>query len=78
MGAKIRIISQSYSLLPLKVTKRHEKRAGSRSDIFGLGFPPLHFHINNIIGGYDLTSSNAPVSESMINPRTTISLGTSG
>jgi hypothetical protein len=37
-GAKIRIISQSYSLLPLKVTKRHEKRAGSRADIFGLGF----------------------------------------
>ena len=76
--AKIRIISQSYSLLPLKVTKRHKKRARSRADIFGLGSRPCVSYIIIFSGGYALISSNAPVSESMINPRTTISFGTSG
>ena len=68
-------------------------RAGVRIESHAVSFPvtchlapclpvpfPLFLRVPliKISGGYALISSNAPVSESMINPRTTISLGTSG
>ena len=62
----------------VKSNKTSRKRAGIRADIFGLGSRPCVSYIIIFSGGYALISSNAPVSESMINPRTTMSFGTSG
>jgi hypothetical protein len=51
--AKIRIISQSYSLLPLKVTKRHEKERESAPtssvSVPALAFPTLLYLVGAML-----------------------------
>jgi hypothetical protein len=53
MGAKIRIISQSYSLLPLKVTKRHKKKEREAAPTSSVSVSrPCVSYIIIFIGGY--------------------------
>jgi hypothetical protein len=42
-GAKIQNFPQTISFPLEKLTNRHEKGAGSRADILGLGSPPSRF-----------------------------------